>query len=469
MPKRLYLHFTWIGIALYLLSLLVVSIVFRAQALKPLWMAWGAGAVLMFFLLTYLFYQRWQRDERKRFLRKAFLVALGIRFVYVGAIIYYYYLQTGNSLEYQAADSLSYHQWAAYLSDLVKEGHFKSVFQLLNANTMGFSDQGYILYLTGLYTIIDHNVLGPRLLKALMSAFMCLSVYRLTSRNLGEKTARLATLMVVFMPQFIYYNGTYLKETEMLFLATLTLERMDYLLHSHRYTWWNILCVILLTTLTFGFRTIVGMLLILSFIVAVWTSKKEQVSKKARWIITGIVAAITLLLLLTPIGREMIIILKVNFRENNFLVEKYQQLGMRYAEYANWKTLAPGVFVLPLTNLVEVANETQKMMNGAFFVKNFLAFFAMWSVVVAFRDRKWRGLNLIATYTLGYILLMAFSFAVMSERYQLPAMPGIVILSAFAMRRFRRKDFPFFYAYCALLFIAIVAWNYLKIAGRGLI
>lgn len=432
-------------------------------------MVWGIGSVLFFFLLTYLFNQRWQNDDQKHFLRKVFWIALGIRMVYVGAIIYYYYLQTGNSLEYQAADSLNYHQWAAYLSDLIKEGHFRRAYWVLNGNTMGFSDQGYIIYLTGLYTITDHNVLGPRLLKALMSALMCLSVYRLTARNLGEKTARLATIMTVFLPQFIYYNGTYLKETEMLFLATLTLERMDYLLHSKRYTFWNISIPIILTALTFGFRTLIGMLLIFSFLVAVWTSKKDHIGNKAKWIISAVVASIGLLFLLTPIGREMFIMFKVNFRESNFLMEKYQALGLKYADYANWKFLAPGSFVLPLTNLVEVANENQKMMNGAFFVKNFLAFFAMWSIIIAFRDRKWRNLNLMGTYTFAYILIMAFSFAVMSERYQLPALPGIVILAAFAMRRFRRKDFPFYYIYCALLLIAIVAWNYLKIAGRGLI
>lgn len=469
MPKRLHRHFTWIGIAIYLLALLIVSIVFHEQALKPLWMAWGVGVVLFFFLLTYVFNQRWQHDDRKLFLKKVFWVALGVRLVYVGAIIYYYYLQTGISLEYQAADSLNYHRWATYLSELVKEGHFRTVFRQLNANTMGFSDQGYVLYLTGLYTIIDNNILVPRLLKAVMSAFMCVFIYKTVSRNLGEKTARLAAVMAVFLPQFIHYNGTYMKETELLFLATFALERMDYLLHNKRNIVWNSILVVFLTALTFGFRTIVGMLLILSFLVAVWTSKKEQVSAKAKWTITAVVAAVGILFLLTPIGREMLIIFKVNFRESNFLVEKYQRLGMKYADYANWKTLAPGAFVLPLTNLVEVANDTQKMMNGAFFVKNFLAFFAMWSIVVAFRDKRWRSLNLIGTYTFAYILLMAFSFAVMSERYQLPALPGILMLSAWAMNRFRKKDFPFFYVYGALLLIAIVAWNYLKIAGRGLI
>lgn len=455
------------GIGIYLLSLLIVSLCFRNQALKPLWMAWGIGAVLFFFLLSYVFNQRWQHDNSKVFSKKVFWTAFTIRLIYVVAILFYYYWQTGISLEYNAADSMGYHQWAAYLSTLLTEGQFRRGFHELNAQTMGFSDQGYILYLTGLYTL-DKNILVPRLLKALMSAITCIFIYRLAQRNLGEKAGKLAAVMAVFLPQFLHYNGTYLKETEMLFVATFALERMDYLLHSKKFTFWNIFIPILLTAMAFGFRTIIGMLLILSCVVAVWAKKKEELNTKTRWIVTGAVAALGLLFLFTPIGREMLIILKVNVKESGYLVEKYRQLGMKYAEFANWKWLAPGAFVLPLSNLVEVANDTQKMMNGAYFIKNFMAFFAMWSIVVAFRDRQWRNLSLIGSFTLGYILLMALSFAVMSERYQLPAMPGILMLAAFAMQRFRKKDFPFFYVYCALLLMAIVGWNYLKISARGL-
>lgn len=466
MPRRLQRLFCGIGIGIYLLSLLIVSIFLRSHALKPLWMAWGIGAVLFFFVLTYVFNQRWQRDNNKIFLRKVFWTALAIRVVYVAAIIYYYYWQTGISLEYDASDSLDYHSLAAYLSGLLKEGQFNFIAQELKAYTMGFSDQGYVLYLTGLYAI-DKNILAPRLLKALMSTFTCVCIYRIAARNLGEKTGRLAAVMAVFLPQFIHYNGTYLKETEMLFLASFALERMDYLIHSKKYTFWNIFIPILLTALTFGFRTVLGMILIGSFMVCVLTSDKATIPNKTKWIISGSVAAIILLFLFTLIGREMFIVFKVNFRENHFLVEKYESLGLRYAQFANWRYLAPGAFTLPLTNMVEVANNTQKMMNGSLFVKNYLAFFAMWSIVVAFRDKKWRNLNLIGTFTFAYILMIAFSFAIMSERYHLPAMPGILILAAFAMNQFRKKDFKFFYIYSVLLVVAIVGWNYLKIAARG--
>lgn len=468
MPEKLHRHFQWLGIAVYLLALLIVSVCFRQYAMRPLWMAWGVGTVLFYFLLTYYVHGRWRKDDSKQFVKKVFWTAFGIRAVFVGAMMFYYYYQTGISMEYGAADSLRYHYTACYLANLAREGQLRELFLVLNGNTMGFSDQGYILYLTTLYTCFGKNILGPRLLKALMSAYMCIVIYKLASRSLGEKTGKLAAVMAVFMPQFIHYTGTYMKETEMVFLATLALERMDYLIRSKRYTFWNIAFPILLTALTFGFRTVLSMVLIVSFILFILLSEPQLISKKTKRIALVAIAVVVVFFLFTPIGWEMLIVVHLNFGESTGLVEKYQALGLNYAEYASFKYTAPGAFVLPLTNFVEVANENQKMMNGTYFVKNYLAFFAMWCIVSAIREKKWRSFSLIGSYTILYVLMIAFSFAFNSERYHLPALPGIIIMAAFAMTHFRKRDFAWFYGYNALLLIAIVAWNYVKLAARGL-
>ena len=469
MPDKLHRHFLWTGVGVYLIALIVVSLCFRNYALKAQWLAWGIATIAFFFGLSYWCYRRWQNDNPKLFRRKVFFWALGIRAVYVGFIMLYYYYETGLSMEYGVADSMHYHQIACYLSDLARQGHFKEIFLFLHGNTLGFSDQGYVLYLTSLYTCFGKNILGPRLLKALMSAYLCILVYKLSQRNLGERTARLAAVMAVFLPQFIHYNGTYLKETEMVFLATFAMERMDYLIHSRRYNFWNILVPIVLIALTFGFRTVVGMALIASFLLFVLFCEKDLLSKKARIIIISLTVVLTLVFLFTPIGWEMYMIARINFSTSDITIEKYQGLNLNYAEYASGKYMAPGFLTLPLTNMVEVANPNQKMMNGTYFVKNYLAFFALWSVVVAIREKQWRKLSLVGSYTFLYAFIIASSFAFNSERYHLPVMPGLLILAAFTMKRFRKKDFKFYYAYCVLLLIAIIAWNYLKLAAKGLI
>jgi hypothetical protein len=170
MSKKLIRHISLFGVGTYLLALLVISIAFREHALQLKWMLWGIGEVLFFFVLTTVFYPRWKDDDPKKFWHKVFWTALVIRVVYAFVMCYYYYWETGIGFEYGAGDSRWYHDTGVYLSRCLKQGHVAYIFKYLNYYTMGYSDQGYVLWLTLLYSIFGHNWLVPRLFKALMSA-----------------------------------------------------------------------------------------------------------------------------------------------------------------------------------------------------------------------------------------------------------------------------------------------------------
>ena len=468
MGNKLIRHISLIGIGLYFLALIVISVVFREQALQWKWILWGMGEVLFFFVLTSVFYPRWKNDDPKMFWRKVFWTAFVIRAVYAFVMCYYYYWETGIGFEYNAGDSIYYHQTGVLLSKYIREGYVSFVFKYLNAYSMGYSDQGYLLWLTLVYTIFGRSWLVPRLFKALMSAYLCITVWKLGSRTFGERTGRLAAVMCVFTPILIQLCGLHTKELEMIFLSILALERMDYLIRSKRYTFWNILFPILLTGLTFGFRTIIGMCLIFAFLVFVVLSSKDLVSKKSKIITLAVVAVVFLVFLFSPIGREMKIIYRLNFVEVNYQSEKYESLGMKHSKLAqNW-VLASGAFVLPLAPMVEESPDHNKMIHGSIFVTNFIAFFSMLAIVIAFRQKKWRDFSLIGAYELSYLAIIMFSFGVNTERFHEPAVPLIMLMAAYAMTHLRRKDLKIFYVYCCMLLIALFLWSWLKLSARGL-
>ena len=469
MSTKLLRHISIIGVALYLLALIVISVAFREHALQWKWMLWGIGEVLFFFLLTTIFYPRWKGDDTKRFMWKVFLVAFVIRGLYAFLVAYYYYYETGKAFEYGAGDSMFYHSTAVYLSRCVRHGHIAYIFKYLNAFTMGWSDQGYTLWLTFIYTIFGRSLLTPRLFKALMSAYLCIVVYKLGRRTFGERTGRLAAVMMVFMPIFVQICGLHTKEMEMIFLSILALERMDYLIRSKKYTVWNILFPILLTGMTFGFRTIIGMSLIFAFLVFVVLSPKDLVPKRGKIITLAATVVVFFAFLFSPVGREMRIIYHVKFSDLNYQSNKYVSMDMKHGELAKSWILAPGAFVLPLSPMVEEAPDHNKMIHGSTYVKNFLAFFAMLAIVIAFRQKKWRDFSLIGAFELSYLAMIIFSFAANSERYHEPAVPLIVLMSAYAMTHLRRKDLKLFYVYCGVLFVALVVWNWLKLSARGLV
>ena len=469
MGTKLLRHISIIGIGVYLLALITISLVFNDYALQLKWVLWGMGEVLFFFVLTTLFYPRWKNDDPKHFRRKVFWTAIGIRALYAFLICYYYYYQTGKAFEYNVADGIWYHRTGVHLSRAVRQGYIRYVFQYLRAYTMGFSDQGYTLWLTLIYTIFGPNLLTPRLFKALMSAYLCIVVYKLGTRTFGERTGRLAAVMCAFMPILVQICGLHTKEMEMIFLSLLALERMDYLIRSKKYTAWNIAFPILLTGLTFGFRTIVGMCLIFAFLVFIMLSPNELVGKKGKIISVSAIVLVFFVFLLTGIGNEMRIIYRLRFVDLNVKTEKYEALGFKHAELAHSKYLAPGAFVLPLAPMVEESPEHNKMIHGSTYVKNFLAFFAMLAIVVAFRQKKWRDFSLIGAYELSYLAIIMLSFAANMERYHQPAIPLLVLMAAYAMTHLRRKDLILFYVYCGMLYVALFVWNWLKLSARGLV
>ena len=124
--------------------------------------------------------------------------------------------------------------------------------------------------------------------------------------------------------------------------------------------------------------------------------------------------------------------------------------------------------MVPLSPMVEESPDHNKMIHGSTYVKNFLAFFAMLAIVIAIRQRKWRDFSLIGAYELSYLAIIMFSFAANSERFHEPAIPLLVLMSAYAMTHLRHKDLKLFYVYCGMLFVALFVWNWLKLSARGL-
>lgn len=468
MSKKLIRYISIYGVGVYLLALLVISVVFRDHAMELEWVLWGIGEVLFFFVFTTIFYPRWKNDKPKVFCHKVFWIALAIRLLYVVFSYYYFYNHAGGPFE-GSGDEVGYYTRSALLSKYIRKGDFGFVFDFLKGYSLGFSDHGYLIWLTFIHTIFGRKVWVARIFKVLMSAYLCIVVHRLSSRTFGERTGRLAAVMCVFMPLFIQLTGSHIKEMEMIFLSILALERMDYLIRSKKYTLWNILFPILLIGMSFGFRTVIGMCLIFAFLVFVILSPNHLVNRKGKIVALSTTLVVFLVFLFTVIGSEMKIVYMLNFSGTDYLARKYESLGLKYSELSKSKYLFPGAFVLPLSPMVDVAPDHNKMFHGTIFIKNFLAFFAMLSIVIAIRQKKCRDFSLIGAYELSYLAIVMFTFTSNSERYHQPAVPLILVMAAYAMTHLRRKDLTLFYIYCGLLFVALFAWNWIKLAARGMV
>ena len=143
-----------------------------------------------------------------------------------------------------------------------------------------------------------------------------------------------------------------------------------------------------------------------------------------------------------------------------------------YAKYAGAAVFAPMIFTIPFPTMNEVSGqENQKMIHGGNFVKNILSFFTIASMFILLFSGEWRKYVLPLAILCGYLVVLVFSSFAQSERFHLPIVPFTLMFAAYGISKMNevwwiKKYYPY---WCALMFVAAVAWNWFKLAGRGMI
>lgn len=455
------------GVALYLVSLALVSILFIRFAIPWFFMVMGFVEASAFFLLANKYTKEWQTlYSQKLFKRKLFFGALLIRVIWVVFSYYFFLQQTGTPFEYDSADALGYHEEAKWLATM----DWRVVMNYLFYSRAGYSDSGYSLYLTLIYKIIGPNIIVARFLKALLGAYLCVLVYRLSYRNVGDKIGRMAAVCCAFMPNLYIYCGLHLKETEMLFLTIAFLERADYVLRSAKVRFWDVVIPLLLCMSLFLFRTALGAVAALSFLTALLFSS-SQVTSKARKLRVAIWAILAVAVLGgSTIANEVESL--VQNRETNQELRRYEQTvrGNLWAKYATGSVMAPMVFVLPFTTMVDTGQYGQLVMHGGNFVRNFMGVFVLIGLFSAiFTKKNWRNLSLIGSFTIGYLFVVSLSGFANSERFLLPGLPGLLVMAAYGISELTSKSYKWVKVWYVVIVLMQIGWAYFKIGSRGLL
>ena len=453
------------GIAVYLVSLSLVSVFFVGYTMLWEYILLGILWVTGFFLLTNRWTETWRVYPEKEFVKKLFWVAVGLRLVWV-IFSYYYYIQTtGQPFEFGAADSLGYHDEAVWLADsswsFVWDYYFGS---------FGVSDIGYSLYLTVLYKIFGPVVIVPRILKAFISAYTCVLLYKLSKRTFGEDTGRMAGIMGALMMNLVVYCGYHLKETEMLFLEVAFLERADYMFRRPKANLWHILVPSLLALSMFFFRTVLGTVAVFSFATAVLLMNTP--SMKKGWKRLALIGWGLMCLLVLSGGTIMTEVEGYwERKEDNVLKKRMEQTsrGNQWAQYATGTVMAPMVFVLPFSTMVDVAGQYgQQEKHGGNFIRNFMGFFAIMGVFEALRRKKWRDFVLIGSFVVAYLGIVSVSGFSNSERFLLPGLPGLIMIWAYGISTLRKNTFKLLTPWCLVVVAMEFAWAFFKLGSRGL-
>lgn len=425
----------------------------------------GIVWVLLFFGLSSRFSRKWVDYDEKRFTRKLFITALLFRIVWVLFSYIFFIIKTGIPFEFSAADSFDYHACAEWYIDI---GWSEASDRLA---LTPLSDRGYIIYLTGLYSIFGPNILITRFIKAILSAFSCVLIYRLARRNVGEPAGKLAGIFCCLMPNLIMYCGLHLKETEMLFLTIFALERADDLLRSKSVSVWKVVVVVLLTLSLFTFRTVLGVAVLFAILTALVFSSQSVLSRWNRtilifWAVVGLLVMAGGTITNEAQGYW-------ESRDENQVAKREHQMskGVSWAKYATGAVMAPIMFVLPFPTMVDVDQQyNQQLMHGGNFVRNFLGGFVLLTLFSAlFVKKNWRDLSMIGTFVVTYLGIICMSGFANAERFLLPGLPILLTLAAYGVTLLNGRNYQWVRVWFWIVPLLVVGWAVFKLGSRGIL
>ena len=463
-PKQI----SYRAIVTYIISLSIVSIVYLQYAMKFGYILLGISSVLLFFLATSQWTTNWTSHNEKWFINHIFFIAAGLRLIWVVASYFYYQQATGIPFEFEAADSIGYHESGLWLSTSPLSEGLEAFF---GPDSVGVSDAGYALYMGVLYRIFGPVIIIPRILKAFIGAFTCILLYHLAKRNFNEQIARMAAIMCALMPNMIIYCGLHLKEVEMIFLEVAFLERTDYLLRSRKLTFGNMVLPTLLAGSLFLFRTVLGATAIFSFATAILFSSTPTMKKNLRRLALAGWGVLCMLLL----SGGTIMTEAEGYWEDkseNLSNRRLEQTsrGSQWAQYATGAVMAPMVFVLPFSTMIDVNQQYgQQEKHGGNFIRNFMGFFAILGIFESIRRKRWRDFALIGSFVIAYLGIVSLSAFGNSERFLLPGLPCLILIWSYGVSVLNKSSYKLLTPWCAVVVLMEFAWAFFKLGNRGML
>lgn len=461
----------------YIVALIAVSVFFNGY-IMPWWLwAFGIISVVLFFHGSNYFTKLWHNMHERMFAQRLFLWAFSIRILYAIFIYYFNYEHYGTYYESNEGDITWYVPSALQIATEFASGNFKEVVQIWLGYGIDISDMGYVIYLSFLYLITDSmsDVVLPLILKAVYGAITCVMMYRIAKRHFGEHVGRMTGIFCMLQFNMIWWCGSMMKETEMVFIMVWYIHEMDRVLSRGNFKLQNLIGAIILGLLLFTFRGALGLVAFGSMFVAILLSDSKVVS-----LATKIVAGILVVVVLGLSYGDNIIDMTQDVRDKisggeyqtiNMEWRTQRDQGNQFAKYAGAAVFAPLIFTIPFPNMVYTyqSQEMQMMVSGGNFEKNILSFFVIMVMLFFVLSGEWRKHVFPIAMLLGYLIALVLSVFAQSGRFHLPAIPLELMFAAYGISiLYKDKTYRRWFNYAlAVEFVACIAWAWFKLAGRG--
>jgi 4-amino-4-deoxy-L-arabinose transferase-like glycosyltransferase len=309
-----------------------------------------------------------------------------------------------------------------------------------------------------------------------LGAWCAIFIYRTTKRHFGEGAARIAAIFVCLNPNIIYWCGTMMKEAEMVFFCCLAVDKFDEALSSgQRLTVRALLPGLLAGLVLLFMRTAIGLALFIGVFVHIVFASRRIISIGKK-IIIGILIFVTLFICvgdrILAQSQGYLNLVQTDAQEKN-MEWRSKYGGNAFAKFAGAAVFAPLIFTIPFPTF-NVANDiqyTQMQLSGGGFIKNIFSFFVIIVLVQFLLTGEWRKHVFIIAYTCAYLCILVFSAFAQSGRFHMPVWPMLMIFAAYGLQQAKSdKKMRRWFTYVLYMEVFVcLAWNWFKLAGRGMI
>lgn len=458
------------------ITMLINGILFGSLSVNFIFLFGNYLVIIIALLLMINVTRKYNKLPEKLFVRKIFFLSLRVRlFSSLFLYILFYYI-TGTELDVEPLDSLGFHEAGVEVANLFRNNDFS--FMELIVLSAGFDYIGYTSFLGIVYFFTNDSVIVVRIIQIFIGSYSVLQIYYIGRMVWNEHIGKNSAIIAMAFQPLIMYDSMHLRETFMV-LTFLLFIRYTFVTINYGITLKRIIILLSVLIALTILRTALFVVALLSLITYLLLYSKAKIYRKA---IISLFIVFAFYLLVNNVSQFTLVEQKMlgyagmetEVKGGGRSLEQFSDNNQTYASILSVPLLAIQSLSTPYPSMVKtniaLYNQTlQWYYIGGLMIYGYLIFFGYLGVYKFYKDRVKRKKNSLILISLAYnILALVTSAYIFSIRFNIIKMAIAILFIGYGLSYYNKKMKPAFIIYCIFISVIIIAWNYVKLAGRGL-
>ncbi len=431
----------------------------------------GLGIVLFFFIVMNGYFAKWQECSNiktKLFFHSVCYRLLGVAGMYMLTMMYD---PSNLPFDIKGIDSWNYHYSGIIAADAINQD--RDLFQALSFFWKSKSDYGFSMVIGFLYSIFGKFPIVIKIFNVIVGSYTVVRIYQITKIIYAEQQARIAGIITMLMPAFLWFGGMFLKETILMFLL---INTAYYAIRITNFPNLRIVYILLLMShfgILFYFRTVLPPIILGAAMLQIAFYKQ----KKKRHLLLSIIIITTLLIssiyVMKMLSMYDMVEKTVEASSDQFgneLDQASKNRGINYAAALVVPLLIAGAIITPFPSLLDF-EERQLPIYSHYqneIIRNIMYFFVFLGLIRAIKQKNKKTIY-VGSFALIYIMILAASGISFQDRFQVLSLPFLIIFMADGVVSNYPKKWFHWKIYLLFIFLGILMWNVFKLSNRGLI